>query len=477
MKTLPTHSYSRIFNQLVLILSIGVALVGCTGNIKMESMSKIGEDVRSGRLVSGTAAMPQDPLNEYTHDLTTPAGAELGLHIIPEQAGYLNTGQESHLLVGISTPRPTARATRFHVLLFDESPSDKARSANLKTMLTQLQTAVGQLPKGSGLTIDSAFGAKGLGHRAKPLLAHEQTGNMEKFLRRYVFAIPEGDNHHFILLLGSHKSLNHAEKQNIIDIINILNSVGLTTSVISYAENPDFAFMTALADKGQGSLQMHTPEFDAGKWLVAENERISAPVIKDLRLTLKTHNDIRLTGILGNRQITHQPKSISVHIPTLRHGQDMVMLPRFALPAFEDERKIKAFSLTAVYYSPVSKTYQTRHFSYQLDITTNINKTLQPKAVPVLRALAILDTFNSLVDAEQLVHGRRPYEAVAVLTRQMRSLRQFAARKNDPALTRDIGVLEQYAKRLLTFNDEWFQWSTINRDLGWDRKRFSAVYQ
>ncbi len=449
-------------------------LTACSGTAVMDMVNR---DVSDKRLVASDEAYPIDPLNQYHHNLERPINTDLSLHLISERNTYLNTGESSLLLVGVTTRQPVQQPLQLHALIYDEAYAMNEHITTIGLITRELVQQADNLPQGSAITIDAAFQDKRLSYNKPALHPAENSRDLVKFLRSFAQTAATGQKQHFLLVLGGHEGLNKKEKQDCLDIINILQARSITTSVISFAEKPDFAFLAKLAENGHGTTYFHTPEADMQGWLSKDTVYISSPLIRDAKLTLQAENGVEIAQILSPRHLSHTTKQIAVTIPSLHLGDEYVLLAKIVVPPQDKEQHINTFTFSAEYYSPTSRRFERETITHSINFTPDKNQTLGETAFPIKRAEVILGTFDSLQTAEQYIRGERPYQAVAALTKQVSQIETLLRKKSDSELLRDSKVLQRYFERLLTFNDEWFQWVTIQRDLQWNADRYNYAYK
>ena len=114
-------------------------------------------------------------------------------------------------------------------------------------------------------------------------------------MRRYTRLALKQDNDHFLLFLGNHSDLSHAEKQNIIDLANILNIKKVSLSILSFGDDAEVAFLRKLSEKGNGLFNLVTNSFQYKEWAQNEFSFVNARKLADINVSIKASNGAKIT--------------------------------------------------------------------------------------------------------------------------------------------------------------------------------------
>lgn len=448
-------------------------LVACGS---LQHMEMVGQDVREGRFIPAQNNMPADVLNQYAHQLPIPMDEAMGLHLMLENQYVMDTGGRALIMAGISTSKPRLQETQLHILLYDEGIKSTAKQKKILSILQQVEKTSQAYEEITAFTVDTAFSSKHLALGHKSLLSTEKNLSLKKFMQRYISLSLSGDTHHFLVILGEHTDLEHDEKQQVLDIVNILSARGYTASLMSIAGAPDFSFLEKFSENAKGATYIVNTETNMAQLVKNDLLHVSAAEIKDITLRLNFKNNVILDEVISPGRLSYHSSGLEIHIPSLRFGNEHVLLAEIVLPEKTINNKLEIASLTSEYYLPDKNRYYSEKTTAEIQYTNDKNLTLINNDRRIKKSKVILDTFSTLEEVEQFIRMRRPYQAVALLTKQITQLNKQISLENDALMQRDRDILSEYSNRLLEFPDESFQWFKIKSDLQWDRQRYSRHY-
>jgi hypothetical protein len=126
---------------------------------------------------------------------------------------------------------------------------------------------------------------------------------------------------------------------------------------------------------------------------------------------------------------------------------------------------------------PSARRYYKARETVAIQYVDDPNLALPHSNAAIERSLLILETQRTLQSVAGDVRDTRNFQAIALLTRQSRALKQTGTDLKDAELLRDSAILAKYADRLYDFDGEYFQTVKIWKDLSWDTSRFRNVYR
>jgi hypothetical protein len=454
-----------------LALAAAVALVaGCASTQVAE------KNLEEGRLVPEAAIATLDFLNEYRHLLSPPRHAAAGVDIAVEQKNVLAQGGKLLAQVGISTAPPALKPVNVHALVFAPANPGHGELAQLTRALNAIRGGARELPGGT-LTVDLARVVTGLSVAEPALLSAGGTGSLKDFLMAFARQAFDGGEHHLILLAGSHQGLAERERQDLIDLSRILAAKSVSLSVLSVGDKPDFGFLKKLSETASATFNVATESLDFEAWIRQDLRARSAEMLTDVELAVTAKNGARLVRVLAPRTLHHTAHSATFALAELRQGEQRVLLAELEIPARNQQPTNEILEVGLKYYVPAAKRYHNARETFTIRYVDDPDLALPRASEAVKRSLLILETQETLQSVAREIRNRRNYQAIALLTRQSRALKQTGEKLKDRELLRDATILAKYADRLYDFDGEWFKSVKIWHDLSWDTERFRNMYR
>jgi hypothetical protein len=459
-------------------LALPAAFALCTGLVGCSTTAVVEKNLEEGRLVPEEAVATNDFLNEYHHHLSPPRRAAAGLDVALERKKVLAGGGRILAQIGIATATPALKPVNIHALVF--APADPAAGE-----LAQIGKAIGAIraqARGS-LTVDAIQRVNGLALEEPQLLSQNKEGNLKAFLTAFVRQPLDEGEHHFILIVGSYKGffdlpgVNNRERQDLVDLGRILQAKSVTLSVLSVGDKPDFAFLKRLSDTGRGTFNVATESLDYEGWVREDLRNRSAERLTGVELVATAGSGARLVRVLAPRQIPFTDNRVAYALPELKQGDQRVLLAELEIPARGQEPAVEVLAVELKYFMPSAKRYYKVRETVAIQYVDDPNLALPRSNTAIERSLLILATQETLQSVARDIRDRRNYQAIALLTRQSRALKQTGSDLKDAELLRDSAILAKYADRLYDFDSESFQAVKIWNDLSWDTSRFRNVYR
>jgi hypothetical protein len=457
------------------IATVVMLSAGC-GSIQVAE-----KNLEEGRLVPEAAIATPDFLNEYRHPLSPPRQALAGLDIALEQRNVLAQGGKLLAQIGISTAPPALKPVSVHALVFAPADPGQNEVTQITNAVSAIRGCLRELPGGM-LTVDLIRPVKGLSVAEPSLLRASTSGNLKDFLTAYARQSFDDGEHHLILLVGSDKAfleptgLGARERQDIVDLGRILAAKSVTLSVLSVGDKPDFAFLKKLSETGSGTFNVATESLDYEAWIRQELRARSAEILTHVELAVTAKNGARLVRVLAPRTLRHTAHNATFALSELRQGEQRVLLAELEIPARNQQPTNEVLDVGLTYYVPAAKRYYNARQTLTIQYVDDRNLALRASEA-VKRSLLILETQETLQSVAREIRNRRNYQAIALLTRQSRALKQTGEKLKDRELLRDATILAKYADRLYDFDGEWFKSVKIWRDLSWDTERFRNMYR
>jgi hypothetical protein len=437
------------------------------------------KNLEEGRLVPEEALATADFLNEYRHRLSPPRHAPAGLDIALERGSVLASGGKVLVQIGISTAIPALKPVSLHALVFAPSAPGKAELDQIGKALAAIR---GQA-RGGALTVDLVQPVTGLAIGEPQLLPSTVDNNLKAFLAAFARRPFDEGEHHLILLVGTYKGssdlqgLNSRERQDLVDLGRIISAKSVTLSVLSVGDKPDFAFLQKLGDTGHGTFTVATESLDYDAWITADLRNRSAETLSEIELTAAAGNGARLARVLAPQRLPSSSERARYALPELRQGEQRVLLAELDIPARGQDPAIEALTVELKYFALAVKRYYRTREIVAIQYVDDPNLALPRSNAAIERSLLILETQKTLQSVAGEIRGGRNYQAIALLTRQGRALKQTGRQFNDTELLRDAALIAKYADRLYDFDGEWLQTVKIWNDLSWDTSRFRNVYR
>lgn len=467
------NSLLRQIPSKILLLAVTLCLAACAGT----PMQMAEKNIEEGRLIPTALVEMPDFLNQYPHFLPVSRQAPIGLHVSADRKFLPVGGASTVVQVGIISPQPHIGPSQLHFLVYDSARTDERVLQRIDALISTVTKAQSEWPAGSSVTVDWSHSG---GKRIAPypaLREHANGPGLEEFLKSYVFQAVGIGRHRFVLAIGEHDKLSPGGKQNIIDIANVFSARGLSLSVLSFDEKPDYAFLKTLAERGNGQLALVTEEFSYQNWLRQELDTLHAKTYSDLKLSIRARNGALIQNVISPRNITSFDKSIEHRVAEFHSGQQHLFLAEVNTPAIKSPERLNFLTVELEYKDNEKNVFRhvTKQFSLPYTMDRNLARTGQD--IHIERSLGILETQKVLVDVENVVRQKRYFEGIALLTAQSRRLEEIDNKFKKPSLQQDIRTLNKYSKLLLDFGDRWIQTPKIWYDLSWDRMRFQAAYK
>ncbi|VAW66622.1 hypothetical protein MNBD_GAMMA10-3273 [hydrothermal vent metagenome] len=453
----------------VCLLLSGALLAGCS------SMQAVTQQLEEGRLVPAATVETVDFLNQYDHQLPGPTKRLLHIDVALGKNKLMPDGGSLYAQIGLATGKPQLKPRNYHLLMANSAALPNEQQALMTNIVKQFGAYMGELPAGSELSADWMNDVKAPGS-APALLDAESGLGIESFMRRYAKIASLRDKDHFIMILGNHGHLSRAEKQNIIDLVNIFKVKGASLSVLSIANKPEITFLDHMVSKGEGLLNLHTQTFDYKQWIQREVSYISARKINDIKLTISSVNGSKINRVLSPAGVYAETNQIVHYIAQLVQGDDYVMLLKLDVPEMNKSIYRKIINVEVEYFDAEHNRYFKDTKKAKIRFVFDRNKTLVNENKYVKRSRLILQTQKIIGDIVPVIQNKRYYQAVAMLTEQATQLEKFDADYNDHELHRDAKILHRYASKLFDYDGEFFKTFKVWRDLSWDTSRFSDSY-
>jgi hypothetical protein len=453
--------------------SLLAALAGCASRATI-----VEKNLEEGRLVPSEALATLDFLNEYHHPLPPPRRSPAGLDIALDRRNVPAAGGKVLVQMGISTATPVAKPVSVHALVFAPSSPGKDEMDRIAKALGAVRGEARE-----GLTVDAIQPVSGLEVREPRLLPAAKDSSLKTFLAAFARHPFDEGEHHLILIVGTYagfsglSGLDARERQDLVDLGRVLSAKSVTLSVLSVGDKPDFAFLQRLGDTGQGGFTVATASLDYDAWIREDLRNRGAETLSEVEVTATVGGGARLVRVLAPLTVRSSGERARYALPALKQGEQRVLLAEIEVPARGQNPSSEALAVELKYFSPGTRRYYRSRETVAVQYVDDPNLALPHSNAAIERSLLILETQKTLQSVATEIRNRRNYEAIALLTRQGRALKQAGSQLADAELLRDSTLLTKYADRLFDFDGESFQFVKIWNDLSWDTSRFRDVYR
>lgn len=470
----------KMLNWIVLGL-IGVLLSACSSAPRMEF---VNQNLDQDRLVGEAAVSSEDVLNQYSHGYP-PSSNTITVHSDFDRPSILSSGDQIYAQIGLVPKAPVDRPINLHVLVFDENADKHAKL--IQDFLASVQQAAAVM-KPSSLTVDTSVENPSFsGHVSFLQKRYDKFFEMMKAMTQMKYS---GEPEHVIVLLGDLTRDDKHGRQNLVDMAGLLLAKGVSMSIYSYAEKPDFSFLEALTRKGKGQLQIHNEFVDTTNWVTNDIRKTNAVVYRELDINIELGEHVVSADVVSPSLVGSERKSsnalaassnkrIQYKLPTLTEGEEFVALLRVYMADGASNELAKVFVVKVVFLNPTTGRYEqlyhvaTLNYSYSDDR----NESIPFDKGRVARSRLILDTQSVIADAGKLVRDKRNFQAIALVEEQRNRLKKFPTKTRDTELYRDERILEKFSEKLYAFDDKSFQGVRSYWDLQVDSDRFVERYK
>lgn len=464
----------HIFNILAKFFGFGLILLflaSCS-----TQMSMVERSLDSRDFVPRQALPDIDILNQYQQHLAAPKKQLLDVDIALQRENILSSGDQLLTQVTLLSRQPERHPSQIHLLVYNPVLTSEIEAERINHSIAKINHLKQTLLEQSTITLDWYNSPPVIPPVFPSVLTRQVSSDLAQFLRQFAQQNITGIGHHFILFIADHSTLTHGDKQNVVDIANILRAQKHTLSVLSFNDSPEVGFLQKLAQNGNGSLAFDSNTFHLKDWLQNEIQQIHAIRISDIKLSIQANNPLFIEQAVSPSTVSSSNHNISHVIPTLVQGQQFATLLKIKSFANTAET-IPTIKVDVAFFNPQTERYEHIKKKIGLHYVDTPNDTLAAPNPTISRSLLILDTPKVLQKVIPVIRDNRYYQAIAMLTEQSEKLQTFAKQNGDQELLRDATILNKYTNKLYDFDDSLFQGIKIWNDFDWDTNRYSETFK
>jgi len=468
----------KLFNVLSSVSLFAICtlvIVSCSSDPKVNNMAIVEQNLKEGRLVPESAVQDEDVLNLYSHEYNVANNQTLAIDITLDKSQVLNAGGDGLVQIALIARPAVIKKSIIQFLIYDDSFVDN--SSNLLTkIIYDSNSFISSLPTGSHFSVDSSFDRRELFKEISETKKHKNPELID-FIKYYTKQEYLELKSQIVLIVGDVGKMLKTEKQDVIDMVRILNVKGVRVSVLSYGKSPDISFYNKIAQVGNGTYRITNKNLNIRKWMKTEMQKLHSIDYTNLNVTITAKNNVSITSILSPTNQRIVDDKITFTIDKFSEGRNFIMFAKVRYPKLKGIPKTKILNIKLNYFDNNENKYKFINADKFIEYVFNKNDVSSNINVRIERSSLILKTKKVIIDVVPMIKARRHYKAIALLTAQQYNLNKYLRLHDDKELARDSLVLSKYSDKLYQFDEKFIQFWQINQDLNWDNARFDYQYE